>query len=61
MKEEHQQAIEEKDNQVQALDIINEKNQQKILKLNKEIDDVIKNRHVPHRGYFDIIVFHQKE
>ena len=49
MKEEHQQAIEEKDNQIQA-------HQQKILKLNEEIDDLIKNRHVPRRGYFDNVL-----
>ena len=53
MKEGHQQAIEEKDNQIQALESTNEKNQQKILKLNEEIDDFIKNRHVARRGYFD--------
>ena len=35
IKEEHQQAIEEKDNQIQA-------HQHKILKLNEEIDDLIK-------------------
>ena len=49
MKEEHQQAIEEKDDQIQA-------HQQKILKLNKEIDDLIKNRHVTRRGYFDNVL-----
>ena len=38
--------IEGKDNQIQA-------HQHKILKRNEEIDDLIKNRHVPHRGYFD--------
>ena len=49
----HQQAIEEKDNKIQSLQFTNEKHQQKNLKLNKEIDDLIKNRHVPRRGYFD--------
>ena len=49
MKEEHQQAIEEKDNQIQA-------HQYKILKLDEEIDDLIKNRHVPRRGYFDNVL-----
>ena len=39
-------AIEEKDNQIQA-------HQQKSLRLNEEIDDLIKNRHVACRGYFD--------
>ena len=49
MKEEHQQAIEEKDNQIQA-------HQHKILKLNEEIDDLIKNRHVARRGSFDNVL-----
>ena len=47
-KEEHQQVIKEKDNQIQAL-------QHEILK-NKEIVDLIKNRHVPRRGYFDNVL-----
>ena len=38
----HQQAIIGCDNQIQALELTNEKHQQKILKLNKEIDDLIK-------------------
>ena len=38
----HQQAITGCDNQIQALELTNEKHQQKILKLNKEIDDLIK-------------------
>ena len=38
----HQQAITGCDNQTQALELTNEKHQQKILKLNKEIDDLIK-------------------
>ena len=49
MKEEYQQAIEEKDNQIQA-------HQQKTLKLNEEIDDLIKNWHVARRGYFDNVL-----
>ena len=48
IKEEHQQAIKEKDNQIQA-------HQLEILK-NKEIVDLIKNRHVPRRGYFDNVL-----
>ena len=36
-----QQAIEEKDNQIKDLEFTNEKHQQKILRLNKEIDDLI--------------------
>ena len=38
--------IEGKDNQIQA-------HQQKILRLDKEIDDLIKNRHIARREYFD--------
>ena len=49
MKEDHQQATEEKDNQIQA-------HQQKIFILNEEIDDLLKNRHVAHRGYFDKVL-----
>ena len=45
MKVEHQQAIEEKDNQIQA-------HQHKLLNLNEEIDDFIKSRHVARSGYF---------
>ena len=49
MKEDHQQPIEEKDNQIQA-------HQQKILRLNEETDDLMKNRHVASRGYFDNVL-----
>ena len=49
-------AIEEKDNQIQALEFRNEEHQHKILKLNKEIDDLIKNRHVARRGCFDNVL-----
>ena len=56
IQEEHQQAIEEKDNQIQALEFTNKEHQQKILRFNKEIDDLIKNRHVAHRGYFDNVL-----
>ena len=48
-KEDHQQAIEEKENQIQA-------HQQKILRLNEDIDDLIKNKHVARRGYFDNVL-----
>ena len=41
--------IEGKDNQIQA-------HQRKILRLNEEIDDLIKNRHVPRRVYFDNVL-----
>ena len=49
-------AIEEKDNQIKALEFTNEKHQQKILRLNKEIDDLIANRHVPRHGCFDNVL-----
>ena len=52
---EHQQAITGRDNQIQALEFRNEKHH-KILKLNKEIDDLIKNRHVARRGSFDNVL-----
>ena len=39
-----------------ALELINEKHQQKISKLNEEIDDLIKNRHVARRGCFDNVL-----
>ena len=45
-------AIEEKDNQIQAFEFTNEKHQQKILRLNKEIDDIIASRRVARRGCF---------
>ena len=49
-------AIEEKDNQIQALEFTNENHQQKILRLNKEIDDLIANRHVAHRECLDNVL-----
>ena len=48
--------IEEKDNQIQALESTNEKNQHKILRLNEEIDDLMKNRDVARRGCFDNVL-----
>ena len=45
-------AIDEKDNQIQPLQFTNEKHQHKILRLDKEIDDLIENRHVARRGCF---------
>ena len=56
IQEKHQQAITDHDNQIQALEFRNEEHQQKILKLNKEIDDLIKNRHVPCHGSFDNVL-----
>ena len=49
-------AIEEKDNQIQALEFTKEKHQQKILRLNKEIDDLIANRHVARRSCIDNVL-----
>ena len=48
--------IEEKVNQTQDLEFTNEEYQQKILRLNEEIDDLIKSRRVPRRGYFDNVL-----
>ena len=42
IQEKHRQAITDGENQIQALEFRNEEHQQKILKLNKEIDDLIK-------------------
>ena len=50
VKEKQQQAIEEKNNQMQALEFTNEKHQQKILRLNKETDDRVANRCVARRS-----------
>ena len=52
----HQQAITDRDNQIKALEFTNEKYQQKILRLNKEIDRLIANRHVARRGCFDNVL-----
>ena len=56
MKEDHKQAITCCDNQIQVLEFTNQKHQQKILRLNKEIDDLIANRHVARRGCFDNVL-----
>ena len=56
IQEKHQQAIEEKDYQIQALQSTSEKHHQKNLKLNKETGDLIKNRHIPCCGYFDNVL-----
>ena len=49
-------AIGEKDNQIQTLDFTSEKRKHKILRLNKEIDDLIANRHAECRGCFDNVL-----
>ena len=56
IQEEHQQPITGRDNQIQALEATNEAHLQKMLRLNEEIDDLIKNRHVARRGYFDNVL-----
>ena len=56
MKEEDQQANTGRDNQIQALEFINEKHQQEILRLNEEINDLIANRYVALRGCFDNVL-----
>ena len=61
IQEEHQEAITGSDNQIQALELTNEKHQQKILRLNKEIDDLIANRHVAcHRRFYNMLCFIKK-
>ena len=52
----HQRAITDRDNQIKAFEFRNEEHQQKILRLNEEIDDLIKSRHVARRGYFDNVL-----
>ena len=54
--EEHQQAITGRDNQIQLLEATTKAIQQKILRLNKEIDDLIANRLVTFRGSFDNVL-----
>ena len=61
IQEEHQQAIIGRDSQIKALESTNEKHQQKILRFNKENDDLIANRHVARRACFDNVLRHQKE
>ena len=46
IQEDHQQAITGRDNQIQALEFMNEEHQHEILRLNEEINDLIVNRHV---------------
>ena len=52
----HQQAITDRDNEIKAFEFANEKHQQNILRLNKEIDDLIANRHLARRGSFDNVL-----
>ena len=52
----HQRVITDRDNPIKAPEFRNEEHRQKILRLNKEIDDLIKNRHVACCGYFDKVL-----
>ena len=71
IQEDYEQAIIGRDNQIQALEFMNEEerqaHQQQILRLNEEhqqsleekeheINDLIANRHVAHRGCFDNVL-----
>ena len=56
IQEEHQQAITGRGNQIKVLESTIEKHQQKILRLNKKIHDLIANRHVARRGCFDNVL-----
>ena len=49
-------AIEEKDNQMQTLELRNEEYQHKIFRLNEDINDLIAHRYVARRGYFDTVL-----
>ena len=51
--EEKNAALAHRDNQIQAVELTNEEHQQEILRLNEEIDDLIANRDLAHRGCFD--------
>ena len=53
IQEEHQQTITDRDSQIKTLEFRNEEHQQKILRLNKEIENLIKNRYVARHGRFD--------
>ena len=46
---------------MQALEFTNETHQQKILRLNKEIDDLIANRHADRRACFDNVLCFMKK
>ena len=65
MKEDHQQAITGRDNQIQALEFTNEKerqtHQQEILRLNEEINDLIANRHVARCVINNVLCFIKKK
>ena len=57
----HQQGITGRDNHIKALEFTKEKYQQKILRLNKEIDDLKANRQVARRVCFDNVLYFIKK
>ena len=46
---------------MQAPEFTNDRHQQKILKLNEEIDDLIKNKYAARRGCFDNVLYFIKK
>ena len=54
--EEKDAVIAHRDNQIQALEFTNEEHQQEILRLNEEINHLIANWYVVHRGCFDNVL-----
>ena len=56
IQEEYQQAITDRDNEIKVLEFRNEEHQQKISRLNEEVNDLIANRHVVRRGCFDNVL-----
>ena len=46
-------ALNQRDNQIEALEFTNEGHQQENLRLNEEIDEIAAKRHVARRGCFD--------
>ena len=61
IQEVYQQAIIGRDNQIHALEFTNKAHQQKILRLNEEINDLIANRHVVlHRCFDNVLCFIKK-
>ena len=59
--EEKNAALAHRDNQIQAVEFTNEEHQQEILRLNEEIDDLIANRDLAHRGCFDNMLYFIKK
>ena len=51
--EEKDAELAQRDDQIEALEFTNEEHQQKILRLNEEMNDLVVNRPMSRRGYFD--------